>query len=68
MSGREADPQALPAQQASLKDRTSPATITRALSGTPVRATAGDDSPGSVDALAGAGDAAVGPRGGGVRR
>ncbi|MEU5593460.1 DUF4349 domain-containing protein [Streptomyces sp. NPDC020298] len=54
LSGREADLEALLAQQASLKDRTSLATITLSLSRTPVRAAAaGDDSPGFTDALAG---------------
>ncbi|MFI2206329.1 DUF4349 domain-containing protein [Streptomyces sp. NPDC020192] len=53
LSSREADLEALLAQQASLKDRTSLATITLSLSEKPVRKAAGGDSPGVVDALAG---------------
>ncbi|MEU9348804.1 DUF4349 domain-containing protein [Streptomyces sp. NPDC048278] len=54
LSSREADLESLLAQQASLKDRTSMATITLSLTPTPVRkAAAKDDSPGFVDALAG---------------
>ncbi|MGW0767319.1 DUF4349 domain-containing protein [Streptomyces sp. NPDC002676] len=54
LSSREADLESLLAQQASLKDRTSLATITLSLSETPVRkAAAKDDSPGFVDALSG---------------
>ncbi|WP_324786671.1 DUF4349 domain-containing protein [Streptomyces sp. H51] len=60
LSGREADLEALLAQQASLKDRTSLATITLSLSGTPVKEAAKDDGdPGFVDALAGGWDAFV---------
>ncbi|MFH9083838.1 DUF4349 domain-containing protein [Streptomyces sp. NPDC017673] len=51
LSGRQADLEALLARQASLKDRTSLATITLSLSETPVRQA--DDSPGFTDALAG---------------
>ncbi|EST34486.1 hypothetical protein M878_09835 [Streptomyces roseochromogenus subsp. oscitans DS 12.976] len=53
LSSRQADLESLLAQQASLKDRTSLATITLSLSETPVRKAAGDDSPGIGDALAG---------------
>ncbi|OLZ67386.1 hypothetical protein AV521_23690 [Streptomyces sp. IMTB 2501] len=53
LSSRQADLESLLAQQASLKDRTSLATIALSLSETPVRKAAGDDSPGIVDALAG---------------
>ncbi|MGW7260461.1 DUF4349 domain-containing protein [Streptomyces sp. NPDC054834] len=53
LSSRESDLEALLARQASLKDRTSLATITLSLSRTPVRKAAGDDSPGFGDALAG---------------
>ncbi|MFJ9815528.1 DUF4349 domain-containing protein [Streptomyces sp. NPDC101151] len=53
LSNREADLEALLAQQASLKDRTSLATITLSLSGTPVKKAAEDDTPGFVDALSG---------------
>ncbi|MEU1407120.1 DUF4349 domain-containing protein [Streptomyces sp. NPDC005728] len=54
LSSREADLEALLAQQASLKDRTSLATITLSLSETPVKKAASeDDTPGFVDALAG---------------
>ncbi|MEU9451406.1 DUF4349 domain-containing protein [Streptomyces sp. NPDC048277] len=54
LSSREADLEALLAQQASLKDRTSLATITLSLTRTPVKkAVAKDDSPGFVDALSG---------------
>jgi Flp pilus assembly protein TadB len=54
LSTRESDLEALLAQQASLKDRTSLATITLSLSQTPVaKAAAKDDSPGFVDAVAG---------------
>ncbi|OIJ91419.1 DUF4349 domain-containing protein [Streptomyces colonosanans] len=52
LSSREADLEALLAQQASLKDRTSLATITLSLSETPVKKAAKDDRPGFVDALA----------------
>ncbi|MET8942562.1 DUF4349 domain-containing protein [Streptomyces sp. NPDC004542] len=53
LSSREADLEALLARQASLKDRTSLATITLSLSRTPARKAAADDSPGFVDALTG---------------
>ncbi|MGW2743027.1 DUF4349 domain-containing protein [Streptomyces sp. NPDC001450] len=53
LSSREADLEALLAQQASLKDRTSFATITLALSETPVKKAAEDATPGFVDALSG---------------
>ncbi|MFE5814755.1 DUF4349 domain-containing protein [Streptomyces sp. NPDC056479] len=60
LSSRQADLEALLAQQASLKDRTSLATITLALSGTPVKkAPKDDDDPGFVDALAGGWNAFV---------
>ena len=54
LSSRESDLEALLAQQASLKDRTSLATITLSLTQTPVKkAAAKDDSPGFVDAVSG---------------
>ncbi|WP_078884121.1 DUF4349 domain-containing protein [Streptomyces sp. NRRL S-340] len=55
LSRREADLEALLAQQASLKDRTSLATITLSLSVTPAPGTkdADDGGPGFLDALAG---------------
>ncbi|MFI1167888.1 DUF4349 domain-containing protein [Streptomyces sp. NPDC020801] len=53
LSRRESDLEALLAQQASLKDRTSLATITLSLTGTPVPKAAADDEPGFTDALAG---------------
>ncbi len=55
LSSRQADLESLLAQQASLKDRTSLATITLTLSETPVRKAAEkeDDDPGFLDALAG---------------
>ncbi|MEW2166709.1 DUF4349 domain-containing protein [Streptomyces sp. NPDC007084] len=54
LSSRESDLEALLAQQASLKDRTSLATITLSLSRTPVqRAEKKDAEPGFLDALAG---------------
>jgi Domain of unknown function (DUF4349) len=53
LSSREADLEALLARQASLKGRTSLATITLSLSETPVRKAAGDDSPGIGDAMSG---------------
>ncbi|MFD7690102.1 DUF4349 domain-containing protein [Streptomyces sp. NPDC059781] len=59
LSSRQADLEALLAQQASLKDRTSLATITLSLSETPVDEAAKDDDPGFVDALAGGWDAFV---------
>ncbi|MFI7409586.1 DUF4349 domain-containing protein [Streptomyces sp. NPDC049627] len=59
LSSRQADLEALLAQQASLKDRTSLATITLSLSETPVKKAARDDDPGFLDALAGGWDAFV---------
>ncbi len=60
LSSRQADLESLLAQQASLKDRTSLATITLSLSETPVKkAVAKDDAPGFLDALAGGWDAFV---------
>ncbi|MFI5680421.1 DUF4349 domain-containing protein [Streptomyces cellulosae] len=60
LSRRESDLEALLAQQASLKDRTSLATITLSLAETPVKKAAKeDDDPGFVDALAGGWDAFV---------
>ncbi|SEE36633.1 DUF4349 domain-containing protein [Streptomyces sp. Ag109_O5-10] len=53
LSSREADLESLLAQQASLKDRTSMATITLSLTPTPVHRAAKDDSPGFVDAVSG---------------
>lgn len=55
LSRRESDLESLLAQQASLKDRTSLATITLSLSRTPAPepAVAKDDQPGFTDALAG---------------
>ncbi|MET7481849.1 DUF4349 domain-containing protein [Streptomyces sp. NPDC005538] len=54
LSTRESDLEALLAQQASLKDRTSLATITLSLSQTPVAKPAAKDAgPGFVDAVAG---------------
>ncbi|MFF9086687.1 DUF4349 domain-containing protein [Streptomyces sp. NPDC014991] len=53
LSSRQADLEALLARQASLKDRTSLATITLSLSRTPVREASGDGSPDLADALAG---------------
>ncbi|MBX7549371.1 DUF4349 domain-containing protein [Streptomyces sp. tea 10] len=53
LNSREADLEALLAQQASLKDRTSLATITLSLSEKPVRKAAPDRSPGVVDAVSG---------------
>jgi hypothetical protein len=53
LSSRQADLEALLARQASLKDRTSLATVTLSLSRTPVKHAAGDDTPGLTDALAG---------------
>ncbi|MDR3081143.1 MAG: DUF4349 domain-containing protein [Streptomyces sp.] len=53
LSSREADLEALLAQQASLKNRTSLATITLSLSEKPVAKEKKDDQPGFVDALAG---------------
>ncbi|MFF9281751.1 DUF4349 domain-containing protein [Streptomyces griseosporeus] len=59
LSRRQADLEALLARQASLKDRTSLATITLSLSEGPVDTAARDDGPGFVDALAGGWDAFV---------
>ncbi|MFE2261088.1 DUF4349 domain-containing protein [Streptomyces griseosporeus] len=59
LSRRQADLEALLARQASLKDRTSLATITLSLSERPVDTAARDDGPGFVDALAGGWDAFV---------
>ncbi|MFF7527934.1 DUF4349 domain-containing protein [Streptomyces bobili] len=59
LSRRESDLEALLAQQASLKDRTSMATITLTLTEKPVVAEKEDDAPGFVDALAGGWDAFV---------
>ncbi|WP_369173138.1 DUF4349 domain-containing protein [Streptomyces sp. R28] len=54
LSSRQADLESLLAQQASLKDRTSLATITLSLSETPVKKKAAkDDDPGFLDALGG---------------
>ncbi|WP_031480401.1 DUF4349 domain-containing protein [Streptomyces bicolor] len=60
LSSRQADLESLLAQQSSLKDRTSLATITLTLSETPVKkAAAKDDDPGFLDALAGGWNAFV---------
>ncbi|MFH8470251.1 DUF4349 domain-containing protein [Streptomyces sp. NPDC017991] len=59
LSTRQADLESLLAQQASLKDRTSLATITLSLSETPVKKAAEDDDPGFADALGGGWDAFV---------
>ncbi|MDO0910889.1 DUF4349 domain-containing protein [Streptomyces sp. DT2A-34] len=59
LSSRQADLESLLAQQASLKDRTSLATITLSLSETPVKKVVEDDDPGFLDALAGGWDAFV---------
>ncbi|MEV2210316.1 DUF4349 domain-containing protein [Streptomyces sp. NPDC050997] len=60
LSSRESDLESLLAQQSSLKDRTSLATITLSLTETPVKkAVKEDDDPGFVDALAGGWDAFV---------
>lgn len=62
LSTRQAELEALLAQQAALKDRTSLATITLSLSETPEpvkRAEKKDDEPGFTDALAGGWDAFV---------
>ncbi|MET8974986.1 DUF4349 domain-containing protein [Streptomyces sp. NPDC004539] len=53
LSRRQADLESLLAQQASLKDRTSLATITLTLTQTPPKAPAEDDDPGVLDALSG---------------
>ncbi|MFS8197334.1 DUF4349 domain-containing protein [Streptomyces sp. CWNU-52B] len=59
LTTRQADLESLLAQQASLKDRTSLATITLSLSETPVKKAAKDDDPGFADALGGGWDAFV---------
>ncbi|MFC8344038.1 DUF4349 domain-containing protein [Streptomyces sp. NPDC057280] len=59
LSSRQSDLEALLARQASLKDRTSLATITLSLSEKPVPKAAGDDDPGVMDALSGGWDAFV---------
>jgi hypothetical protein len=59
LSSRQADLESLLAQQVSLKDRTSLATITLSLSETPVKKTVEDEDPGFVDALAGGWNAFV---------
>ncbi|MFC7265944.1 DUF4349 domain-containing protein [Streptomyces lutosisoli] len=60
LSSRESDLEALLAQQASLKDRTSLATITLSLSETPVKkAGKKDEDPGFVDAVTGGWNAFV---------
>ncbi|MEV0221584.1 DUF4349 domain-containing protein [Streptomyces sp. NPDC050704] len=60
LSTRQADLESLLAQQASLKDRTSLATITLSLSETPVKKAAEkDEDPGFADALGGGWDAFV---------
>ncbi|WP_328493339.1 DUF4349 domain-containing protein [Streptomyces sp. NBC_00414] len=59
LSTRQADLESLLALQASLKDRTSLATITLSLSETPVKKAAEDDDPGFADALGGGWDAFV---------
>ncbi|MFK4149524.1 DUF4349 domain-containing protein [Streptomyces sp. NPDC004065] len=53
LSRRESDLEALLAQQAALKDRTSLATITLSLSEAPLPRAGGEDRPGFTDALAG---------------
>ncbi|MEV8593212.1 DUF4349 domain-containing protein [Streptomyces sp. NPDC052012] len=59
LSTRQADLEALLAQQKSLKDRTSMATITLSLSEKPVKKAEKDDDPGFLDALSGGWDAFV---------
>jgi hypothetical protein len=59
LSTRQADLEALLARQASLKDRTSLATITLSLSEKPVAKAVEDDDPTVLDALAGGWDAFV---------
>lgn len=59
LSTRQADLEALLAQQASLKDRTSMATITLSLTESGARAAAKDDDPSFGDALGGGWDAFV---------
>ena len=53
LSSRQADLESLLARQASLKDRTSLATINVSLSENPAKESAEDDDPGILDALAG---------------
>ncbi|MFJ9037866.1 DUF4349 domain-containing protein [Streptomyces sp. NPDC102406] len=53
LSSRQSALEALLAQQASLKDRTTLATITLSLSETPAKAGTGGDDPGFLDALSG---------------
>ncbi|KUO20747.1 DUF4349 domain-containing protein [Streptomyces dysideae] len=53
LSARQTELEALLARQASLKDRTTLATITLSLTETPVQEPAEDDDPGFVDAVAG---------------
>ncbi|MBO1335564.1 DUF4349 domain-containing protein [Streptomyces sp. VRA16 Mangrove soil] len=59
LSSRESELEALLAQQASLKDRTTMATITLSLSQAPVKAADGDDGTGFTDALSGGWNAFV---------
>ncbi|GAA3786575.1 DUF4349 domain-containing protein [Streptomyces phyllanthi] len=59
LSRRQADLESLLAQQQSLKDRTSLATITLSLSETPVKKADKDEDPGVLDALAGGWNAFV---------
>ncbi|MEV6592621.1 DUF4349 domain-containing protein [Streptomyces acidicola] len=59
LSSRQADLEALLARQASLKDRTSLATIRLSLTETPVKKAGKDDDPGFLDALAGGWNAFV---------
>ncbi|MFF6786823.1 DUF4349 domain-containing protein [Streptomyces sp. NPDC012510] len=59
LSSRQADLESLLAQQKSLKDRTSLATITLSLSETATKKVEKDDQPGFVDALAGGWNAFV---------
>ncbi|MFD5400095.1 DUF4349 domain-containing protein [Streptomyces griseorubiginosus] len=59
LSSREADLESLLARQASLKDRTTLATITLSLAEKPVVRAEKDDDPGVADALAGGWDAFV---------
>lgn len=59
LSSRQADLEALLAQQASLKDRTSLATIRLSLTETPVKKADKDEDPGFLDALAGGWNAFV---------
>ncbi|MFC9846760.1 DUF4349 domain-containing protein [Streptomyces sp. NPDC060223] len=59
LNTRQADLESLLAQQASLEDRTSLATITLTLSETPVKQVEKDDDPGFLDALTGGWNAFV---------